>query len=80
MSTTEWIEYGKTWENFEGADLNRAGTVIQIATPEGPATYMIGDVNTLRGVCDDCTEFRRSAVVQRYAVVWRSPLAVESGS
>lgn len=63
-----WLTYGGTLTvlpSFCGQRLNVPGTQIEV---EGEV-YLIGDINPNRGVCDDCTEFRSSAIVTRYRVL-----------
>ena len=56
--------------SFSGRKLNRPGTLIEVEEDGKVETYLIGHVNTNRGVCDDCTMFGPQAIVRRYAVVW----------
>jgi hypothetical protein len=51
---------------FKGLGLVRPGVQIEMANGK---RYLIGDVNRLRGVCDDCTEFDTTDIVVRYRVL-----------
>jgi hypothetical protein len=56
--------------SFVGAGLNVPGTMIEVETePDKTSQFLIGDINTLRGVCDDCTAFDDNAIVKRYKVI-----------
>lgn len=57
--------------SFVGLGLNQPGTLIEIDENGVSTQYLIGDINKLRGVCDDCVAFRESAIVKRYKVIWR---------
>lgn len=56
--------------SFCGRGLNKPGTLIEVVIGGKTETFLIGDVNCLGGVCDDCMMFDRSVIVKRYAVVW----------
>ena len=62
----KWKTCGLVWHEFCEKGLNEPGTLVEI---KDSGTYLIGDVNTNRGVCDDCTAFNRDAIVKRYKVV-----------
>lgn len=60
---TEWIKYGHPFysregKNFTGDNLNNPGVLIEINNKH----LLIGDVNPLGGVCDDCMGFEDSAI------------------
>jgi len=61
----KWIKCNLAWDEFYDKGLNNPGTLIEV---EGHQ-YLIGDTNTLRGVCDDCTAFDKKAIVSRYKVL-----------
>lgn len=76
---TDWIKCDLPWsaygevngkfsklDSFESRDLNKPGTQVEV----NGKLYLIGDINGMRGVCDDCTEFPDDAIVTRYRVVW----------
>jgi hypothetical protein len=79
----EWIKYCEESDkcilqeqemlknmSFEKMGLNKPGTLIEVEVDGKLHQYLIGDINVLRGVCDDCTMFDKSAIVKRYKVVW----------
>jgi hypothetical protein len=53
-------------QSFEGLDLNKPGTLIE--TDSG--IFLIGHINPLKGVCDDCVEFSTETIVKRYKIIW----------
>lgn len=70
----EWIEinlpYGPVYgEDLEFKDsfcqrkLNQPGTEIELENGE---KYIIGNINKVAGVCDDCVAFEREDIVKRY--------------
>lgn len=65
--TLHWITYGKPWRLFQDEGLNAPGVVVEVASER----FLIGHINELGGVCDDCMEFSREVVVTRYAVALR---------
>lgn len=82
-----WIEinlpFGPQWDDecveqidsLELRGLNKPGTLIEMETGE---VFLIGDINPLRGVCDDCSEFGSDAIVRRYSVLtWDAPPSLE---
>ena len=62
----DWIEFGKSFREFEKQGLNITGTLIDVEAGQ----YLIGDINNLGGVCDDCTLVCREDKILRYKVVW----------
>jgi hypothetical protein len=64
MKKNEWVEYGLTWDDFcwKKDELAKAGTLVDV---EGKI-YLIGDINEVGGVCDDCMDFEKSVTVSRY--------------
>lgn len=60
-----WIEYNKTWEQFEIEGLNQPGTIVIIDDNER-SSYLIGDVNILGGGCDCCKSIRSENIILRY--------------
>lgn len=54
-------------ETFVGKGLARPGTVIEL---ENGKIHVIGSINTVGGVCDDCVDIRDSDIIVRYAVVY----------
>lgn len=70
MTDLEWIECDTPWYDFDA----QPGMLVEVGFKDevSTETYLIGDINTLAGVCDDCTAFKKSTTtVIRYAVVWR---------
>jgi hypothetical protein len=61
-----WEAAQPNQKSFCGRGLNQPGTLVIVDGEQ----FLIGDINPLRGVCDDCTAFARDAIVQRYKVVW----------
>lgn len=37
---------------------------------DGRNVFLIGHINTLGGVCDDCVMFDRATIIKEYCVVW----------
>jgi len=56
--------------SFVGMGLNKAGTLIEVESGDETSQYLIGDINKLQGVCDDCMAFDANAIVKRYKIVW----------
>ena len=59
-----WDDYGDG-DSFVKRGLNKPGTLIKTHL----GTFLIGNINELRGICDDCTEFPISTYVIEYAVL-----------
>ena len=57
------VKSGMTWSKFCSKGLNKPGTRVKI---EGKS-YLIGDINCVGGVCDDCTVFEGDSVVESYS-------------
>lgn len=73
-----WIQYQiasksysecETSKSFCGRELNKPGTLIEVLQNGEKCQFLIGDINTLGGVCDDCMGFSKDAVVVRYKVI-----------
>jgi hypothetical protein len=60
-------EEGK--KSFCGRELNKPGTLIEVRVGKEVTQFLIGDINTLAGVCDDCMGFGRDAIVVKYKVL-----------
>ena len=60
------LDKERTKTTFEGRDLNKPGTLIELADK---SRHLIGSINPYGGVCDDCTKFDGDAIVVRYAVL-----------
>lgn len=68
----EWIESGLPWRNwngdsFCGRGLNNPGTIVEV---DGKM-HLIGTINELGGVCDDCVGFDGDSIVTRYKVAYK---------
>lgn len=61
-------EYDKAC--FVGQGLNKPGILIEVELDGKLQQYLIGDINTLAGVCDDCRDFSRDTIIKRYKIVW----------
>lgn len=60
--------------SFTGAGLALPGTLIEIKKLDGTISQMlIGDINELGGVCDDCTGIRSDDIIIRYKRIWTPP-------
>lgn len=74
----EWIDCNLPWQDYEkrnsftDRELNQPGTLIEVEEDGEKKILLIGDINTLSGVCDDCREFPSSAIIIRYAIVWKN--------
>ena len=56
--------------SFDGQGFANPGVLIEVEEDGEIEQYLIGDINTNRGVCDDCVAFDRGAIVKRYKVIW----------
>lgn len=63
--TTEF-EKSLDWEVFESSRELLAGDVLRLRTGE---VVLVGDVNMLLGVCDDCRDFRKTDI-ESIASIW----------
>lgn len=54
-------------DSLTSLGLNKPGTLIKIKGAK--KVYLIGDINPLRGVCDDCTEFKKETIVESYKIL-----------
>lgn len=71
---TDWIQCSMTWREFCNKNLNIPGTLIEVKYKDRHGKkykeqFLIGDINTIAGVCDNCTAFEREAVVCKYKVL-----------
>lgn len=58
-------------KSFCGLGLNNVGVLVELEDEVNLMQYLIGDINQLGGVCDDCMGFRKEkAIVKRYKIVW----------
>ena len=70
-----WIKFNGTLKDFRNADLCVAGVVIRIPMlycPGEQTEYLIGHMNELGGVCDDCKDLKDDQLVESYRVVWKA--------
>ena len=69
-SETTWTHPDNmTLGDFQSARLAVPGMLVEIQKAGGTTTALIGHMNDLLGLCDDCSEDRRARVV-RYRRVW----------
>ena len=64
-----WNESMKK-KSFSGLGLDKPGTLIEVKIGDEIKQYLIGHINPLRGVCDDCVEFDKDVTVLKYKTVW----------
>lgn len=73
----EWIQCSLKWPAFCEKGLNKPGVIVDVKDKDYNdkkfrGEFLIGDINTNRGVCDDCTVFSREATVVRYKILeWK---------
>jgi len=83
INQPEVIEYNKEYElldkerkelesktSFVGMGLNKPGTLIEVIIDGKLQVFLIGHINPLSGVCDDCPMFDNDIMVKRYKVIW----------
>jgi hypothetical protein len=58
-------------KSFYGRGLAKAGTLIEVKEGKKTKQYLIGNINELGGICDDCC-IPDNAKVKRYKVIWSS--------
>ena len=75
-----WVSYRARYDalreeenqkTFRGRGLAKPGTLVEM---EDGTRHLIGGVNTLGGICDDCTAFTGEDIVVRYAVLIKWPI------
>ena len=67
---TEWTHPADmTLGDFQSAGLAVPGMLVELHDKRGSRTVLIGHMNDLLGLCDDCSEDGRAKVV-RYRRVW----------
>ena len=73
-----WLEYQENIKRYDdeigkksfcGKGLNKPGTMIEIKVGNDLRQLLIGDVNVLGGVCDDCMMFDNDVIILRYKVL-----------
>jgi hypothetical protein len=72
--TKKWQKANLTWDKFCDMELNQPGVLVEVEWYDSKKkqitrTFLIGDINELRGVCDDCTAFPKDSEVIRYKVL-----------
>ncbi len=75
---SQWVDLSENMSLYKflkggGGPSPLAGLLVQVRSIEGngrPVDLLIGDVNALGGVCDDCPSDEMSAVVLRYMRVY----------
>lgn len=55
--------------SFTGQKLNKPGTLIEIFVNDVKKVFLIGHINSVAGVCNDCVEFDEDCIVTRYATI-----------
>lgn len=79
----DWIDYNRTYREFtqdvvdpvgylvewERTSIQRVGTNPRARVVEKQQT-LIGHVNALGGICDDCPELHPQEIIHRYKRVW----------
>lgn len=72
----EWIQCGKTWDEFKRSNECKTGMVLEIQEPidektmtKSPGYLLVGDINEVGGVCDDCCGIGYADVITRYTRV-----------
>lgn len=78
----EMIEWGKKCQavdvkrrakeaktSFHGANLNKPGTIIEFEKDGKIVHKLIGDMNCLGGVCDDCRGIQDETIILRYRTI-----------
>lgn len=68
----EWVPISMTWREFQYTKECAVGTLIQVKlASKEKREYLIGDINVLGGVCDDCMEFDKNSKVLKYKVLFK---------
>jgi len=70
--SAEWIEFGGNWGSFREQGLNRPGTQLDVQNCfdlTKHKLYLIGDINKLGGICDDCVGISSRATIIRYRIL-----------
>lgn len=70
-----WIEINESWHEFSWSKrtgphpMLKPGVLIVVEYAGKIKKHLIGDINTLGGLCDDCS-LPYDAIVKQAAVVW----------
>lgn len=70
---SEWIESGRTLQEFIDADTIIAGMLLEVEYGKKTWQCLIGHTNENLGGCDCCSEFKggeSKVIVKRYMIVW----------
>ena len=72
---SEWIECGLPFDTYgKGPDFEdiaeASGGLVGMLVETDEGQFLIGHINSNRGVCDCCTEFQSNAMIRRYRRVW----------
>lgn len=66
------VELEESTKSFCGMKLNKAGTLIEFEEDGIAFQQLIGDLNEIGGVCDDCMGVRADTLIKRYKIVWKA--------
>lgn len=55
---------------FKSHSLCKSGVLVEVQTKEGIKKWLIGDMNELGGVCDDCKDIKDEDIVLRAKIVY----------
>lgn len=60
-------------KSFVGNGLAKPGILIEVLDVGADTIqqFLIGDMNTSAGLCNDCCAFEHNAIVKRYKVIWQ---------
>ena len=75
---SDWTQTSMTWREFANKGLNIPGTLVEVKFKDRVGNkqkeqFLIGDINTIGGVCDDCVAFSHDATVTKYKVLAELP-------
>lgn len=63
-------EYKRNPKCFMHLGVMKPGILLDVDDGDNSKIVLVGHVNKLFGVCDDCVEFSGKAIVKRYKTVW----------
>ena len=66
--------------SFVGAGLNKTGTVIEFMEKGKLTQLLIGNINEVGGVCNDCSGISDETIILRYKKVWENECVEKHGS
>ena len=64
MTDETWTEINQPWSEFSRRS-NRVGLLVEVHSRNGAEAFLIGDINDMGGVCDDCRVVYPDDVVLR---------------